>query len=603
MRHVTEGSQSYSSFCNTVEVRAEVASTLGTGFYSLSLLGEWHDLTDLQIVKLVNEDGRINACGARIPIRSNWNFRLLDSLCNSDDDREVVTFLRYGWPINRDNSPLPRSWMNHNSANQFQEQVTRYICKELRHNTIMGPFVTSPFPTESTGISPISTRPKKNSEKRRIIMDLSWPPQGPSVNTGIPKDEYLRNPIKLRYPTIDDVCRRVAFLHQTGNGKLIFGWKKDMERAFKQILLCPMSWGALGFMWLNAIFFDKTAVMGCRSAPYVCQRTTNMIRHFMFQMSYVVYNYIDDFMSVNFYREAWASFNAMGNLLRDLGVNESMDKSVQPSQQVEFLGILYDLINMLIKLPEEKLKDMELVLQKWEGYVFMTKKQLQCVVGKLQFAAACVRSGRVFVNRLYDKIALMQDGVRYVITMQVRKDLEWWRSFLRQYNGSSIMWMCEKNMVDEWFATDACLKGAGGFCQGNYYHITFPKKIFDWGDVNIAHLELLAIIIGVRLWKNLVKGMKFVVGCDNEAVVTIINMGRSRNELLQTLLRELMYNLAQLDSQIHAKFIRGEDNRLPDILSRWTLDKKYQLQFQKLKQESWKEWQVQETLMDINTKW
>ena len=105
-------------------------------------------------------------------------------------------------------------------------------------------------------------------------------------------------------------------------------------------------------------FFDKTAVMGCCSAPYACQRTTNAIRHFMLNMSYVVYNYIDDFMSIDHFKKAWRSYEAMGRLLNDLGVREAENKSVPPTNIIEMLGVLFDLIRMIILLPESKLVEL-----------------------------------------------------------------------------------------------------------------------------------------------------------------------------------------------------------------------------------------------------
>ena len=78
----------------------------------------------------------------------------------------------------------------------------KYIKKELQHGTLMGPYVTSPFPQQDTAISPLSTRPKRNTEQRRIIMDLSWPIDGPSVNSGIPTETYLENVILLKYVTV-----------------------------------------------------------------------------------------------------------------------------------------------------------------------------------------------------------------------------------------------------------------------------------------------------------------------------------------------------------------------------------------------------------------
>ena len=103
------------------------------------------------------------------------------------------------------------------------------------------------------------------------------------------------------YPNIDMLCRCAA---QLGPGNVL-GWKKDMDRAFKQIVMCPSLWPLLGFMWGGYVYFDKTAIMGRRSAPYICQRVTNFIRHIMENVDYFVANYVDDFMGLETRECAW----------------------------------------------------------------------------------------------------------------------------------------------------------------------------------------------------------------------------------------------------------------------------------------------------------
>ena len=51
-----------------------------------------------------------------------------------------------------------------------------------------------------------------------------------------------------------------------------------------------------------------------------------------------MYNYIDDFMSLDFEERSWSAYNVMDNLLRDIGVCEAEGKSVAPTQIIEFLG-------------------------------------------------------------------------------------------------------------------------------------------------------------------------------------------------------------------------------------------------------------------------
>ena len=223
----------------------------------------------------VRASGVPNAHGRQIPIRSNWNIPLLYQLAESTHDRNVTNFLLYGWPVNHDGRQTSITITNHATAINHPKAVWKYILKEFGHNCLLGPYVTPPW-KENVAVSPMSTRPKKDSEDRRIIMDLSWPKDGTAVNDGISDTHYLDIPYKIQYPTIDMLCRRIV---QLGPG--VMGYKKDMNRAFKQIFTDPADWPLMGIYWEGAYLFDRTTMMASRSAPYCCQQVTSFIRHIM----------------------------------------------------------------------------------------------------------------------------------------------------------------------------------------------------------------------------------------------------------------------------------------------------------------------------------
>ena len=56
---------------------------------------------------------------------------------------------------------------------------------------------------------------------------------------------------------------------------------------------------------------------------------------------------------------------------------------------------------------------------------------------------------------------------------------------------------------------------------------------------------------------------------DNEAVATIVNTGRSNDEMLQSQLRELTWWLAIYQMRVKTVHLMGKLNRLPDLLSRF----------------------------------
>ena len=53
-------------------------------------------------------------------------------------------------------------------------------------------------------ISPLRSVPKRDSDKRRVIMDLSYP-EDQLINDLVNKDWYLGRPLNLKYAITDDM--------------------------------------------------------------------------------------------------------------------------------------------------------------------------------------------------------------------------------------------------------------------------------------------------------------------------------------------------------------------------------------------------------------
>ena len=107
----------------------------------------------------------------------------------------------------------------------------------------MGPFQLPPF-LGRFWVSPLSSRPKKEANSRRIILDLSYP-FNELVNDGIDKSYYCGTPINLTYPTIDTFARRIIELQP----HKVYLYKRDLARYFRQVPLCPRDYSLIGMRW------------------------------------------------------------------------------------------------------------------------------------------------------------------------------------------------------------------------------------------------------------------------------------------------------------------------------------------------------------------
>ncbi|CAG2238689.1 unnamed protein product [Mytilus edulis] len=530
---------------------------------------------------LVFKSSKLNFEDCKIKTLSKINVDYFKLMLSDYSDREICKLLEFGFPIgfhrNKESMSLLRDFKvqkevlqvkNHRGAVEFPNDMEKYLVKELTKGAIIGPFHVNPF-DHGIILSPLNTVPKKDSTERRIILDLSSA-GGTGVNEFIDKDNYLGEPVSLTYPRVDDL---VLLIKKKGSGSHLF--KRDLARAYRQISIDIGDTFLVGFAWNGHIFFDIVLSMGLRSAAQICQRLTNAIAYIYSSLGFDIINYLDDFAGVESPELSSKAFLELQNVLASCGIEESEHKAVGPSTRMEFLGIICDSVKMTLEISIERLTEIDLILLEWVGKEFASKREIQSLVGKLNFVGCCVRPGRVFISRILNWLRyIYQDVKKSEVPELVKKDILWWKKFLPLYNGVSMMLIEEWSKPDEIFSSDACMTGCGGMFKEHFFHVEFPDAIVN-EQLHINALEMLTVVVCLKLWGTKLRGKRIMIKCDNQVTVTVINTGRSRNQFLQSCLREICFVAAINEFELRAVHIAGVDNRLADMLSRWHLHSNY----------------------------
>lgn len=524
------------------------------------------------IHEVVRSSGKYNFQCCRIQVNYVLNFEFLRNILSDYEDVGVCELLEYGWPVGHFGTPFSSAVKrNHSGATNFPDYIRKYLKTELCYGAVLGPFKSNPF-TTNMALSPINTVPKKDSIERRVIVDLSFPEFG-SVNDGISKDMYLGESVSVNYPTVDEF---IKLIKHKGKGCKIF--KRDLKRAYRQLNVDPGDIHLLGYNWKGHIYFDKVLAMGLRSAAYICMRTTNAIKFICQKNGISILNYLDDLAGCEFSDQSDQAFELLGRLLAKCGFEESIEKATPPDTRMLFIGILFDTDNFTISIDENRLQEIHLLVLNWLQKQVTDKKELQSLLGKLNFVSQCVRPGRIFVSRLLNFLRDIPDKGQFPIPNDLKLDLNWWKSFLPLYNGISIMISEEWVQPDILLSVDACLTGCGGWLNGIFFHTSFPDFILNQ-NLNINLCEMLTIMVAVKLWGHLLANKKVTINCDNMVSVRVLNSGATRIAFLQACLREICFFAALNNCEIKANHISGVNNRIPDLLSRWDLDIKYKNQF------------------------
>ena len=140
----------------------------------------------------------------------------------------------------------------------------------------------------------------------------------------------------------------------------------------------------------------------------------------------------------------------------ETGTPVAYHKVEGPSTCLIILGIEVDTVAMELRLPPEKLSRLKNLIREWRQRKACTLHDLQSLIGHLCHAAKVVRPGRRFLREMFN---LLSHGKkkwhRLRLTAGFRADLEWWHTFLSDWNGVSMMTQPDLHSPDIQIFSDA----------------------------------------------------------------------------------------------------------------------------------------------------
>ena len=519
---------------------------------------QWKSLPDIwQANKLIRETKVPNFLNCRIPVKTQLNPDKWRSYLTHYWDQQLPDLIQYGFPLdfNRD-SNLVSTHVNHTSAIEHEKHIDQYIAEELKYGALYGPFEDTPIPVH---VSPLMTRAKQNSDKRRTIVDLSWP-KNASVNAAVQKNVYLGSHFVLKYPSLDDITTE---LRKLGPGALIY--KVDISRAFRHIRIDPGDIDLLGIRH-KSLFLDGSLPFGFRLGSGIFERCSDAIRYIMKNFGHnALMNYIDDLIYIGLPSKIYNSYSQLLSLLKELGLEISQSKLVPPSTSVVCLGIQVNTVARTLSIPDEKLAEIRQLCEQWVHKKNCTKNQLQSLLGSLLYITRCVRPARNFLNRM---LQILRDNVHtnfITLSHHFFQDLEWFRVFLHQFNGVTFY---DNKLIHHEVNLDASLNGLGA-CFGNeVYALPLPVNFMN---LHITQLEMLNVVVALKVWANIWANKRIKISCDNLAVVEILKSGKTRDPFLATCAKNIWLITAMFNIDIILIHVPGVNNQVADLLSRWTI--------------------------------
>ena len=372
----------------------------------------------------------------------------------------------------------------------------------------------------------------------------------------------IHSTVHYEYDTIDNV---ISLVKKFGKGCLLA--KMDIEDAFSIIPVHPNDYHLLGFTWNNLFYYDRCLSMGASSSCTALQWIMEN-RYGASGMSHILDNFL--FVGPPNSDKCKVDLTSFLSLCKTVGIPIKTEKTEWPTPIITIYGFQVDSIQMECRLPVDKLHKMKLALQTMRRRRKVTLRELQSLIGLLNFVCTVICRGRAFLRRLID-LTMKASEPYHFIRLNTESHLDMmqaWLQFLQSFNGNSVF------LHDEWLSSDHFMmytdaSGTLGYAAIFGRHWFAYPWVESMVPLGITIKELFPIVLALELWGIHLTNHKVLFMSDNQAVVQIINKQSCREPTLMKLVRRLV--LAALTNNIYFRsaHITGKENVLADKLSRF----------------------------------
>ena len=515
---------------------------------------------------------------------------IFDGLANGGFDIGIPDNARYKTGEGRFNSQL---------SFEAKYAITNWVASGLVKGHVIGPYSKSRIPFADYVISPLFTVPKPSDDlvkKHRIIHHLSYDVDGEESSVNDILEENWKH---VSYTKFTEVVELASAL---GPGAYL--WTVDAQDAYYRVPIKRKYWHLMGFKWLNQYYFFTSLQMGLSSACKIYTRFADAVEYIIIKNNFNLFHvsagsskiralrhYLDDFFGGSqSLVDATDQFNTVQGWFVRLGIPTKPSKCVAPSQKAKILGWIYNTVEQMVSVPADKAHRYSELISDIIQRGYSNKKELEKVIGKLQWASLAIFPGKAFIRRL-EKVLHTPDlkyGTKVVLSNFVIEDLKWWLWALKNLNGLSFFWLLKSHSsnFDIIVWTDASSKvGMGGWSSaGVSFQLKWSQTILarvkrQRHGLKIQFMELLGLVVAAKIWAPTWKWKTVEFRIDNTGACHAVK--KKAAALWREDMNYLIRVLAKLAVEYKFKFwvthVNGELNGTADALSRFYDPKEFEL--------------------------
>ena len=209
--------------------------------------------------------------------------------------------------------------------------------------------------------------------------------------------------------------------------------------AVRIIPVSPFDYPLLGIEWDNQYYFDRCLAMGLKSSCAIFEKFSTSLEWLAVHHLKVsaVLHILDDFLFIAHSHDRCKADRCNFLSMYDFfGVPIVHEKTLGSHTTLQFAGIELHSVRQEARLPSEMIHKCHALLHQFAQKRSVTLRELQSLIGLLNFCCSVVIPGCAFFRRLSDLTAGVTRPHHHIrFNTEAKNDIRMWLQFLDNFNG------------------------------------------------------------------------------------------------------------------------------------------------------------------------
>lgn len=214
-------------------------------------------------------------------------------------------------------------------------------------------------------------------------------------------------------------------------------------------------------------------------------------------------------------------------------------------------------------LPSDKLIYLKHLLELWSSCPACHLKELQQLIGILQFTSQVIPHSHAFLCRLITfSCSFKNEFTRRCLSVAAQCEIHWWKTYAQHWNGIRLI---QPTYPTVHIYTDASgTKGLGSIFGNRWFSTRIPRH-FQSRDIQFK--ELYSVLQAIAHWGHHWQHHHVIFHIDNQAVVFTMQSDSNRSAPLMSMLCIIVMLAAALEFLYFSSWLPSTQNSLADCAS------------------------------------